>query len=211
MSSDSMTMGSGGHSLVAFLLMWIFMIVIMMIPLSVPTILRFYRLVLQQVNPGQALILSGVFIVSYLLPWVIFGFIADLALWSGQINSQFAQYQPASVVVISLIAGLYQFTSLKTTCLGCHQSPLFCKSSFQNITVKEAFSMGIQHGSYCLGSCWGLMLVLLALDAMNWTVMGLVTAIIFAERMFHWHFPVRQITGLGLIGFGIWTTVRLMA
>lgn len=71
--------------------------------------------------------------------------------------------------------------------------------------------MGIQHGSYCLGSWWGLMLVLLALDAMNWTAMGLVTAIIFAERMFHWQFPVRQINGLGLIGFGVWTTVRLMA
>ena len=207
---SNMTMSSGENPFVMFLLLWFPMILVMMVPLAAPVIVRLYSLVRQQTNQRIALIRSGVFVAGYLLPWMMFGVVADLVLWAVSFNDQWVRYQQESVVAVSLIAGIYQFTPFKTTCLSCHQSK-FCIQSFgQNIGVKEAFSMGLQYGSYCLGSCWGLMLVLLVLDAMSWVIMGLVTAIILAERIFHWKLPIRQITGLGLVGFGIWTTVRLI-
>ena len=203
-----LTMSSGGNPFVMFLLLWFSMIVVMMVPLAAPIIVRLYNLVRQQTNQRTALIRSGVFVAGYLVPWMMFGIVADLVLWAASFNEQLAQYQQESVGAVALIAGIYQFTPFKTTCLSCHQSKF--KSFDQKLELKESFSMGIQYGSYCLGSCWGLMLVLLVLDAMSWVIMGLVTAIILAERIFHWKLPVRQITGLGLVGFGIWTTVRLI-
>jgi predicted metal-binding membrane protein len=49
--------------------------------------------------------------------------------------------------------------------------------------ISGAFRMGIDHGAYCVGCCWGLMLVLFAMGLMNLTWMGLLTAVIFVEKV----------------------------
>ena len=43
--------------------------------------------------------------------------------------------------------------------------------------------MGLEHGGYCVGCCWGLMLILFALGVMSIVWMALVAGLIFAEKV----------------------------
>ena len=209
MGAASSSMGDSRATLVAFLLMWIVMIVAMMFPSAAPTILSFNRLVRQPTDRAQVLGLTGAFVMGYMIPWTIFGLFAYLAMLIGKVSSQLTSFQQVSIIAIPLIAGLYQFTPLKKAFLGHHQTRTDFMTYQGCKRFREAFSMGIHHGNHCIGTCWGLMLVLLAFDVMNLVTMVLFTIIIFVERMTYWGFPVRHLVGVGLMGLGIWTAVQL--
>jgi predicted metal-binding membrane protein len=59
-----------------------------------------------------------------------------------------------------VIAGLFQFTPLKHTCLRACRSPLGFLMSDWNDGLWGAWRMGMRHGSYCLGCCWALISLL---------------------------------------------------
>ncbi len=42
--------------------------------------------------------------------------------------------------------------------------------------------MGLEHGTYCLGCCWLMFVILFPLGIMNLAAMALVTTLIFAEK-----------------------------
>ena len=65
--------------------------------------------------------------------------------------------------------------------------------------------MGFTHGAYCVGCCWGLMVVLFAVGLMNLGWMLLLAAVIFAEKIFRYGPLVGRLAGLGLIVFGLAT------
>jgi len=46
-----------------------------------------------------------------------------------------------------------------------------------------AVRMGSHHGAYCVGCCWGLMLVLLAVGMMHLGWMALLALVIFVEKV----------------------------
>ena len=46
-----------------------------------------------------------------------------------------------------------------------------------------AVRMGIEHGAWCVGCCWALMVVLFAVGVMSITWMVVVAAIVFAEKV----------------------------
>ena len=43
--------------------------------------------------------------------------------------------------------------------------------------------MGIEHGAWCVGCCWALMVLLFAVGVMSITWMVVVSAIVFAEKV----------------------------
>ena len=43
--------------------------------------------------------------------------------------------------------------------------------------------MGLEHGGYCVGCCWALMVVLFAVGVMSLAWMVVVAALIFAEKV----------------------------
>ena len=43
--------------------------------------------------------------------------------------------------------------------------------------------VGLHHGLYCVGCCWGLMIVLIAVGAMNLPVMVSLTGVILTEKL----------------------------
>jgi predicted metal-binding membrane protein len=106
--------------------------------------------------------------------------------------------------IVLIVSGVYQFSSLKTKCLGYCESPLsFFMRRWQKGKV-GALKMGMYHGLYCLGCCWPYFLLMVALGWMNVIWMGLFAAIIFAEKVWSrgglW---VARIAGIGFIVLGI--------
>lgn len=207
MEASSHSMGSGIDALIAFLFMWFLMTLAMMLPLATPGILKFYRFVRSQTTSAIAFAFSALFIVGYLLPWMLFGAAIDAMTFFGQQNYYLNHLQPVVFISTLLIAGLYQFTSFKQAFLAHSQSPCLI-SPTAKLNVQTAFIKGMQHGKGCIGSCWGLMLVLLIFDAMSWVSMGIAIAIGFAERLIRWKFPVHHLVGLGFMGAGLWTILR---
>jgi predicted metal-binding membrane protein len=63
--------------------------------------------------------------------------------------------------------------------------------------------MGIDHGAYCLGCCWGLMLVLFVVGMMNIAWMGILALIIFVEKISKQGVIISKFVGgfLILLGF----------
>jgi predicted metal-binding membrane protein len=81
---------------------------------------------------------------------------------------------------VFLAAGLYQFSALKHACVTQCQRPL--PFFFVNWTSEPRgiWRLGLRQGLYCLGCCWAMMLLMLAVGVMNvvWMVaLGLVMSI----------------------------------
>jgi predicted metal-binding membrane protein len=68
--------------------------------------------------------------------------------------------------------------------------------------------MGLEHGAYCVGCCWALMLLLFAGGVMNLTVIAALTAFVAFEKLV----PLGQhgtwISGMLLMAAGFWMLVR---
>lgn len=144
------------------------------------------------------------FVGSYLLIWAITGIVLLLA-WSIPVNYLFIHFgsgQQLQIVygIVLVASGVYQFSSLKTKCLGYCESPLsFFMRRWSRGTI-GALRMGMYHGLYCLGCCWPYFLIMIALGWMNLLWMALFAGIIFGEKI--WSKGIRIARGAG-IGFVI--------
>jgi predicted metal-binding membrane protein len=81
-------------------------------------------------------------------------------------------------------AGLYQLTPLKNACLRHCRSPLMQLLQYSGWKGRARdLKVGLHHGAYCVGCCWGLMVVLLAVGVMNVAAMAGLAAVIFLEKL----------------------------
>jgi len=159
------------------------------------------------------------FVASYLVVWALTG-IALLIAWSVPINyflmgmnSSLINKQLLDLVfgILLIITGLYQFSPLKTKCLGYCESPLsFFMRRWRSGTIGAA-KMGTYHGLYCLGCCWPYFLLMIALGWMNLLWMALFAAIIFGEKIWlRGGIWVARSAGIGFMIVGILAILGLM-
>jgi predicted metal-binding membrane protein len=146
------------------------------------------------------------FVGSYLLVWAITG-IALLFTWSLPANYFFMHFKTDQLEIVYgivlIVSGVYQFSSLKTKCLGYCESPLsFFMRRWRSGTT-GAVKMGIYHGLYCLGCCWPYFLLMVALGWMNLLWMALFAGIIFGEKVWSKGIWVARSAGVGLAIVGI--------
>ena len=93
-----------------------------------------------------------------------------------------------SGAIILTIAGLYQFSSLKYACLEKCRSPLsFLTSRWQggNESV-QALRIGVEHGLFCVGCCWSLMLLMFVVGTGSLAWMLLLGVVMALEKNFSW-------------------------
>jgi cytochrome c biogenesis protein CcdA len=64
--------------------------------------------------------------------------------------------------------------------------------------------MGAEHGAYCLGCCWGLMLALFALGVMSLFWMAVVGAVILVEKLAPAGRRLSRVFAVALVALGIW-------
>ena len=154
------------------------------------------------------------FVTCYLVVWALTG-IALLLGWSIPMNSLLVGNGKERLVdtifgAVLILSGLYQFSPLKTKCLGYCESPMsFFMRRWRN-GLRGAVRMGTYHGLYCLGCCWPYFLLMVALGWMNLLWMGLFAAIIFGEKIWSRHgIWIARITGAGFIFIGLATMMGI--
>jgi predicted metal-binding membrane protein len=198
-----LTMGMGAA---LFLAIWVVMMIAMMFPTVAPMILVFARTQRDRHNSERTFTPTWVFVGAYLLIWALFGGLSYLGALA---TSELAQQVPWIMMNaarigggILVLAGLYQLTPLKHACLAkCRTPQDFILHSWRD-GYPGSFRMGLEHGIYCLGCNWLLFILLFPLGIMNIAAMALLTALIFAEKVFPLGTRIAQCAALVLILYG---------
>jgi predicted metal-binding membrane protein len=203
---QSSTTNGMGMGAALFLAIWAVMMIAMMFPTAAPMILVFARVQRDRRGGGRAFVPTWVFIGTYLLIWTLFGALAYLcALLAQELAQQVPWIMMNAARVgggILVLAGLYQLTPLKRVCLAkCRTPQDFIHASWRD-GYPGAFRMGLEHGIYCLGCNWLLFVLLFPLGIMNIAAMSLLTALIFAEKLFPLGERIAQFAALVLILYG---------
>jgi Predicted metal-binding integral membrane protein len=192
--------GTMGLTLPAFLVAWTVMMAAMMLPSVAPVASLYAR----SISGRRALRLT-LFTVGYLVVWASAGVIA-FAL--GSFIAGLAEGDPrlgtAAAVTAYLGCGLYQLSPLKYRCLAHCRSPLslfFHYSSYQG--PLRDLRVGAHHGAYCLGCCWGLMVVLLALGAMSVVPMLILATVVITEKLWSKGEAFSRLVGVTCLGLAV--------
>ena len=183
MPSDLMDVSGWAASLPLFITMWVVMMVAMMFPAVSPVVLLFDR---WRRGRQRSVATTIAFVAGYLIIWSVagvFAFAAIVAL-DLQIDSSTTAVRVGGAVLV--VAGLYQLTPLKSVCLTQCRSPLSLIMEHAQLLgegVRGPLQVGIKHGGWCIGCCWALMAVLIALGVMHLGWMAAVAAVILAEKI----------------------------
>ncbi|MBD8504982.1 DUF2182 domain-containing protein [Hoyosella sp. G463] len=182
MTGSGMDMAEQGMTMtfVGFLVAWVVMMTAMMFPATAPVVRIYARAAAQgRVAPVPF------FVVGYLAVWSAVGLPGYVAWqqWNGPIQE--ASPSAARVAgIVALLAAVYQLTPLKQACLAHCRSPLgfFLHHGKHLDRPVGAMVAGLRHGVVCLGCCWMLMGLMIALGAMNLVWMVVVAIIILIEK-----------------------------
>jgi predicted metal-binding membrane protein len=172
-----------------FLLLWVVMMAAMMLP-SVTPVASMYLTGLRNRRNAAPTAHVAALVAGYLLAWAGFGLVAfGISRALGKLSPIGMSMAPSRLAVWSAtitlaVAGVYQFTPLKARCLRHCRSPLGFLLHFGNYSGRlKDVRVGAYHGSYCVGCCWSLMLVLVAVGVMNMAWMAGLTAVVFVEKV----------------------------
>jgi predicted metal-binding membrane protein len=191
--------------------MWALMMVGMMVPSAVPMIMLYAR-VARRVQ-ARPLASTTAFTGGYLLTWSAFSLVAtavqgvlvDIALLTEMMTPASAKL--AGILLIA--AGLYQWTPLKHACLAHCRSPIHYLSQHWRPGTLGALRMGLEHGTYCVGCCWVLMGILLAVGIMSLLWIAAIAAFVLIEKAAPFGMWSRRVAGALLVAWGIVTLASL--
>lgn len=208
MRGMDMGLGADLGSISSFLGLWVTMMAAMMLPSALPMVLLFARVSRGRRAAGRHAPPTAAFVAGYLLVWTASGAAGYLLYRSiAAADLGFIGWERRGPLVAGAAlaaAGLYELSSLKRTCLRHCRGPLHFVLGGWRPGTTGALRMGIEHGAYCLGCCWGLMLILFALGLMSLTWMAVVTAIVFVEKVLPGGDRLRLAVAAALVGLGIW-------
>ncbi|TMF72118.1 MAG: DUF2182 domain-containing protein [Chloroflexi bacterium] len=199
------SMGTGGVRMMSaglFLITWLVMMVAMMFPSVAPMTLAFASVTRSR---GEGYLPTAAFVLGYILVWAVSGLVPLAVLQAlDHIWMTPPSWLPRLGGAVIVIAGIYQFTPLKDTCLGACRSPLgFILTHDFGGGPPAAVRAGTSHGLYCLGCCWALMAVLAVLGLMNIAWMALFAAIFFIEKNVRFGEVVPRLVGAACIIGGL--------
>ena len=193
-------------SAVLFMSMWITMMVAMMFPTVAP-IVALHRMVMRR--RGAGLTATIAFGSGYLAVWASLGVVPLLLLYGFRSVTEPTAGIGRAAGAVLVLAGAYQFSSWKDSCLRACRSPLtFLATHDFGTGSAGAFRVGVAHGLYCAGCCWALMTVLFVVGLMNLTWMAVIAAIFFAEKTWRHGVALTKAVGVAVVLLGVAVAVR---
>jgi predicted metal-binding membrane protein len=135
----------------------------------------------RRVRIGGDVPAAVLFAGSYLAVWALVG----LAVY---VSDQ--PHGAAAAGIATIVAGLYELTPLKRRCRE---------------RCREDVPSGARFGLYCVGSSIGLMVMLIALGAMNIALMVVVAVLVVAQKLLPPRLSIDVPLALAIVGFGVVT------
>jgi predicted metal-binding membrane protein len=193
--------GTMGMAFPLFIGMWTAMMAGMMVPSVAPVAILWARSIAKRAEGMECAYRISLFVAGYLVSWAAFGLAAFAALLGVQ---QLVEASPETAkwlgVAIFAAAGTYQLTPIKSACLRHCRSPmaqLLHYAAYRGRT--RDFRVGVHHGMYCVGCCWGLMVVLVAVGVMNVPAMAGLATVVFFEKLWRRGHLLSRTVGLAFL------------
>lgn len=166
-----------------FLALWTAMMAAMMLPSAAPFIVLYRR----SAEAAQTATLTA----GYLLVWAVLGGLAYVYVQSG--------ITVASWVVFGA-AGLYQLTPLKAACLRRCRTP----ADFLILRWgRDPLSLGLEHGAWCAGCCWALMVVLVVAGSMGLAWVAGLAVLVLVEKRARQGVVIARVTGVVFVALAL--------
>ena len=185
-------------------LAWMLMIAAMMLPTTYPLLSMVRRVTAGRPDARR---LVALVVAGFVVAWVGFGVLAhgaDAALrWSAGQSAWFIANGWIVGAAVLAAAGLFQWSSLKYRCLDRCRTPFgFVSSRWRGRSPpREAFRIGIDHGLFCVGCCWALMLTMFVVGTGNIGWMLALAAVMAAEKNFPWGRRLATPVGVALLAW----------
>ena len=192
-----------------YLGIWVTMTAAMMLPATAPMVVVFSRVSRERARrrslPGAR---TWVFVAGYLVAWTLYGLVAyglDHATRSAAPHVLAWVERERYLAGVALVAaGLYELTPLKEVCLRHCRGPIHFVHSGWRDGSAGALRMGSEHGLYCVGCCWGLMLALFALGVMSLTWMAAIAIVIFVQKVVPLGDRLAPAVAASLVALAVW-------
>lgn len=192
------------QALAPFLGTWSVMMAAMMLPSATPMILL-HRLGAE--GRVRTELWSAAFVAGYLVVWASVG----IVVWGiAMVTNTFAipEQRALAVAGILLLAGVYQFTPLKSTCLRACRTPADFLLTHWHRGLVGQVRLGIEHGLYCLGCCWALMALFVGVGAMSLVWAAGIAAVVLIEKVLPRGIAFGRIAGILLVAAAVIVLVR---
>lgn len=213
MDGGAMALAWSLEPLLLLFLMWTIMMVGMMLPSALPAILLYDSLAKKKQRQGPVVGPAWSFVGGYLAAWTGFSLGATFL----QAGLQEAKLLTPMMVSgsswlnggVLIVAGVYQWLPLKNACLEKCRAPLqFFLFHWRPGTV-GAFRMGLEHGTFCVGCCWALMLLLFVAGVMNLLWVALIAGLVLIEKLFPRGRLVGRLAGAGMVAAGAYLILAI--
>ena len=189
--------------------MWVVMMAGMMLPSAAPALLIYTMVVRKSPDGARAPAHANAFAGGYLVVWTLFSLLATIlqraldhtALMSPMMESSNPWFGGGLLIV----AGIFQFTPWKRTCLNACRSPAEFLVRHWRPGVAGGFYLGVANGLFCLGCCWALMLLLFVGGVMNLWWIAALTIFVLLEKLAPLGAQGGRLSGGLIFALGVWT------
>ena len=194
-----------GLAALLFIVGWALMTTAMMLPTSLPVLAVFHAITGRRSDRS---LLVALVAAGYLFVWTMFGVVAyfgNVVLrWLASGSLWLAENAWAVAPALLLLAGLFQFTPLKYRCLDKCRSPLsFVIEHWQGRhDRRQAFRLGVDHGAFCVGCCWALMLLMFVVGVGSLVWMMILALVMGVEKNVAWGRRLSAPLGVALLVSG---------
>jgi predicted metal-binding membrane protein len=192
--------GTMGLGLAVFVPVWTLMMAAMMLPSVTPTASLYARTMQSNRTARIALLVLG-----YLAVWAVAGVPAfGLAWLAGWLTGKHPGTAHVLAVAVFAACGAYQLSPLKDRCLAHCRSPLALLFHYGSYRGRSRdLRAGAHHGAYCLGCCWGLMVILIAVGVMNIAAMIGLAAVVLVEKTWRWGTLAGRVAGVATLALAV--------
>jgi predicted metal-binding membrane protein len=177
----------GNSDVAIVLLMWIAMTLAMMLPTAGPMILTYADIADAAARKGEPAASPTVLMAGYVAVWFGFAVAAtglQIALTDAAIlDPAMGTASPLFSGAVFIAAGAYQFSALKHACVTQCQRPFPFFLTHWTSEPQGILGLGLRQGLYCLGCCWAMMALMLAVGVMNVIWMAALGMVMAAEKI----------------------------
>lgn len=186
--------------------MWAIMMVGMMLPTAIPMTLMYAAIARKAEKQGAPIAPTFNFVLGYVVTWTAFSMVATFLQWgfdqAALLSPMMIFTSPWTGALVLVLAGVYQMTPAKESCLAHCRAPAHFISQNWRPGSLGAFRLGNHHGAWCLGCCWALMLMLFVGGVMNLLWIAAITGFVLAEKILPLGAASSRWTGCAMIMAG---------